>query len=265
MHPDSTGIDGDSGPVPSGDAAHVAELLERLDALLAAPADTVSPALLRELRDALVQLKDEALAIHSRYDSLFNAVPDPISIIDPDGRVLDLNSAGLNAYRRPRDEIVGKLVHVINPDLPADHMAPVMDALARGETYVVEVENMRADGSRFPVEVHSAGFQDGAHRRVIAVARDLTHRREAEMNYHSLLVAIDKGVLFQGDDGRVLSGNGAAYRILGLDEGQEMQTALRWQDWLVIDHRGFPISFRDMPPLRALASGRIVESTLLGL
>src|SRR5688572_18824945 len=265
MHPDSTGIDGDSGPVPSGDAAHVAELLERLDALLAAPADTVSPALLRELRDALVQLKDEALAIHSRYDSLFNAVPDPISIIDPDGRVLDLNSAGLNAYRRPRDEIVGKLVHVINPDLQADHMLPVMDTLGRGETYVVEVENMRADGSRFPVEVHSAGFQDGEHHRVIAVARDLTHRREAEMNFESLLVAIDKGVLFQGADGHPRSANAAAYRIFGIDEGQDIASALVWKDWLVIDHRGWPILFKDMPPQRALATGRIVASTLLGL
>ena len=265
MHPDNPGIDGEPRDAPAGAGDRVAELTGRIDALLGAPGQPAPPELLRDLREALESLRADAQAIHSRYDSLFNAVPDPISIIDPDGRVLDLNTAGEKAYRRPRDEIVGKLVHVINPDLPPDHMAPVMDALGRGETYVVEVENMRADGSRFPVEVHSAGFQDGPNRRVIAVARDLTHRREAELNYHSLLVAIDKGVLFQGEDGHILSGNGAAYRILGLDEGQDMHTALRWQDWLVIDHRGWPIRFGDMPPMRALASGRLVESTLLGL
>ena len=43
-------------------------------------------------------------------------------------------------------------------------MAPVWEALNRGDTYVVEVTNMRADGTRFPVEVHSAGFDTRATR-----------------------------------------------------------------------------------------------------
>src|SRR5690606_6618403 len=32
-----------------------------------------------------------------------------------------------------------------------------------------------------------------------------------------------------------------------------------------VDHRGWPLGFHEMPPMRALASGRLVESTLLGL
>ncbi len=82
--------------------------------------------------------------------------------------MLDLNKAGMAAYKRPREEIVGKPIDVLNPDLPRDHLAPVWEALNRGETYVIEVTNMRGDGTRFPVEVHSAGFvYDGrnAHRR----------------------------------------------------------------------------------------------------
>ena len=51
----------------------------------------------------------------------------------------------------------------LNPELPKDHMAPVLDALAEGESYVVEVTNMRADGTRFPVEVHSAAFDYDEH------------------------------------------------------------------------------------------------------
>ena len=264
MQRDTPRSDRDTSDVVHDGGTRVAGLIERIDAVLRG-AESATPELLRELRAGLQALHEDVDATHRRYDSLFNAVPDPISVLDAQGRVLELNDAGVRAYRRPRHEIVGRLVHVINPDLPADHMAPVMEALGRGETFVVEVENMRSDGSRFPVEVHSAGFQDGPHHNVIAVARDLSHRREAEMNYHALLVAIDKGVLFQGPDGAVRSANAAAFRILGLDEAQDIGEALRWQDWLVIDHRGWPIAFRDMPPMRALASGRIVESTLLGL
>ncbi len=265
MDPDSPRTDPAEADTSTSRRERDEALVARLRALIDNPAVQADPVLLAELRDCVDALQREAESLRLRYDALFDAVPDPVSIISPEGRILDLNRAGEKAYSRPREEIVGKLVHVINPDLPRDHMGPVLDALARDETYVIEVNNMRGDGTRFPVEVHSASIQDGPQRNIIAVARDLTRRREAELNYHALLAAIDKGVLFQADDGQVLSGNAAAFRILGLDEGQDIVSALRWQDWLVIDHRGYPLGFREMPPMRALSSGMIVESTLLGL
>lgn len=259
-------------PEPSGDPVDAARrrggddpLVARLEAIISAGGQGGDPIFLSELLAHVRGLQREADSLRRRYTSLFDAVPDPVSIIDPQGRIIDLNKAGERAYRRPRGELVGQLVHAINPDLPRDHMQPVLEALSRNETYVIEVNNMRADGTRFPVEVHSASFRDGPHQHIIAVARDLTRRREAEQNYHALLVAMDKGVLFQDVDGSILSGNAAGLRILGLDDGPESVRRLRWEDWLVIDQRGHPLSFRDMPPMRALATGQIVESTLLGL
>ncbi|PZO11044.1 MAG: PAS domain S-box protein [Lysobacteraceae bacterium] len=254
-------------PGPSVDVRRSRDnpLVAQLETLINTPGAVADPVFLSEVLACLHGLQREADSVRRRYVSLFNAVPDPISIIDADGRIVDLNRAGEKAYQRQRGELIGKLVHAINPDLPANHMQPVLEALGRDETYVIEVNNTRSDGSQFLVEVHSATFQDGPHRHVIAVARDLSRRREAELNYHALLVAIDKGVLFQGFDGRVLSANPAAYRLLGLDEGLDVAASLRFDDWLIIDHRGYPIRFRDMPPLKALASGQIVESTLLGL
>ncbi len=264
MEQDSADKPGDAPDAPRRRGSD-APVIARLEALIAAGGDGADAVFLSELLAHLRGLQREADSLRRRYTSLFDAVPDPVSIIDAEGRIIDLNKAGERAYRRPRQDLVGQLVHVINPDLPRDHMGPVLEALARDETYVVEVNNMRADGTRFPVEVHSATFQDGPHRHVIAVARDLTRRREAEQNYHALLVAMDKGVLFQDVDGRILSGNAAAFRILGMDEGPESARALHWTDWLVIDHRGHPINFGQLPPMRALATGQIVESTLLGL
>ncbi|WP_188310352.1 PAS domain-containing protein [Arenimonas fontis] len=248
----------------AGPAVGEAGLLARLEALVAA-GEGADPALLGALLAELRQLRGEAERQRRRYLNLFNAVPDPVSILDQEGRILDLNRAGERAYQRPREEIVGKLVHVLNPDLPPDHMGPVLEALHGGDTYVVEVNNQRGDDSRFPVEVHSALFHDGPHQYIIAVARDLSRRREAEQNYRDLLDAMDKGVVFQGADGSILSANAAAHRLLGIPEGGDIVQDLRWQDWLVVDHRGWPIGFHEMPPMRALASGRIVESTLLGL
>ena len=265
MDQEPTNTETDTGPMAEARRSRDNPLVARLEALINAPGAPADPVFLSEVLAYLHGLQREVDSVRRRYESLFNAVPDPISIIAADGRIVDLNRAGEKAYQRPREQLIGKLVHAINPELPQDHMRPVLEALARDETYVVEVNNTRGDGSQFPVEVHSASYHDGPHHHVIAVARDLSRRREAELNYHALLVAIDKGVLFQGFDGRVLSANPAAYRILGLDEGLDVAASLRFDDWLVIDHRGYPTAFRELPPLRALASGKIVESTLLGL
>ena len=91
--------------------------------------------------------------------AIFDALPDPVCLLDEQGTVLDLNHAGTLAYQRSRQGVVGRPIHLLNPDLPPDHLQPVWDELNRGHSYQVEVTNMRSDGSRFPVEVHSAAVR----------------------------------------------------------------------------------------------------------
>jgi diguanylate cyclase (GGDEF)-like protein/PAS domain S-box-containing protein len=222
-------------------------------------------ALLREALDAMRAASADAETARMRYHALFDAVPDPVSIIDEHGIVLDLNKAGMRAYRRPREEIVGKTIEVLNPDLPKGHMGPVWDALGRGETYVIEVTNMRADGTRFPVEVHSAGFEHDGRQCLVAVARDLTQRREAEVRYRELMEAIDKGILIQNGENKLIYGNSAAMRLLGVAEGQSLADALQPEQWMIVCEDGHEMPPEQWPAQRALREGRTVDSTLLGL
>ena len=220
--------------------------------------------LLEQARDALAHSEEHAAAAQQRYQALFDAVPDPVSIIDWEGTVLDLNRAGLNAYRRPRSEIVGKPIHVLNPDLPRDHMGPVWEALGRGGSYVVEVSNMRGDGTRFPVEVHSAAFEQDGQKLIVAVARDLSGRRDAEMRLRELMETIDKGILVRDASGTIIHANAAAMRLFGIEQAQPLEDALSEAEWLVIDEYGRPLALDDRPFMRALRTGHQVESTVLG-
>lgn len=221
-------------------------------------------ALLREARDALLRSHADADNARRRYDALFHAVPDPVSIIDYDGIVLDLNRAGMSAYKRPREDVVGRPIHVINPDLPADHMAPVVETLRRGDTYVIEVTNMRADGTRFPVEVHSAALQFDGRECLVAVARDLSGRRDAELRYRELVETLDQGILVQDAGGRYMFANAAAMRIFGIGKGKFLEDEMRPDNWLVIDEHGRELPPGQWPAQRALQWGRTIESTLLG-
>lgn len=222
--------------------------------------------LLARAASALERAHGEIEAERLRYRALFDAVPDPVSVIAFDGTVLDLNRAGMNAYNRPRDEIVGQPIDVLNPDLPRDHMLPVLDTLRRGDTYVVEVTNMRADGSRFPVEVHSANFHyEGREDVLVAVARDLSQRQEAEIRYRELMELIDKGIVIQDTAGRFVYGNSAALRVLGVGNRESLAEAMRDEHWLVLREDGSPMPLEEYPATRAMNTGRIIESTLVGM
>ena len=139
------------------------------------------------------------------------------------------------------------------------------DALARGNSYVVEVTNMRADGSRFPVEVHSARFHEDGAPRIVAVARDLSARVEAERRYRSLVESIDLAVTVQDESGRVHYMNSAAGRIFALDPGEERTTALEWSDWLVLDENGVELPVERYPLSRALREERTISGAVIGL
>ena len=267
-------------PAPPGQALETAAALAALDAALSdaglgGPSldgtvldgtflNSSTRALLQRARDALEASSRDAMAAALRYHALFDAVPDPVSIIDAQGIVLDLNKASMAAYRRPRDEIVGQPIHVLNPDLPRDHLKPVWETLNRGETYVIEVTNMRADGTRFPVEVHSAGFDHAGQRCIVAVARDLSGRRDAEMRYRELMETIDQGVLVRDANGRVVHANVAAMRLFGIPSGESVDQALHSSHWLIVDEHGQELPEHLRPAPRALRSGQLVASTVLG-
>ena len=223
-------------------------------------------ALLTQIRETLTQVRSALSSERDRYRALLDAVPDPVSILSWEGTVLDLNKAGETAYRRPRADIVGKLIETLNPDLPAGHLGPVHETLRRGETFVIEVTNMRADGSRFPVEVHSAAFHEGGHTRIVAVARDLSARHEAESRYTGLIEGIDKAVALHDAEGRLHYMNAAGMRML--DVGRSGASLMRepdWQDWMVVDEDGRPLPFDQHPAARAMATGHAISSKVIGL
>ena len=239
------------------------------DALLQSAGDTTLPPhaieLLRQAAEALAESAAQTEAAQLRYRALFDAVPDPVSILSEDGTVLDLNRAGMAAYRRPRDQIVGRNIRVLNPELPRDHMNPVWEKLNRNETYVIEVTNMRGDGTRFPVEVHSANLVFDGRKSLVAVARDLSGRHEAELRYRELMEVIDKGIVVQDHSGRMVYGNGAAMRIFGVGEGKRLDEELQGKYWRIVDAHGRELAPEDLPSMRALATGTVMESVLLGL
>ncbi|KAF1718636.1 PAS domain S-box protein [Pseudoxanthomonas yeongjuensis] len=262
MRPPADPADPGARPTCEAVAATLASLQE---ALAGSALDPALRALLEQAQLALHASLAETDEARLRYRALFDAVPDPVSILAEDGTVLDLNKAGMAAYKRPREEIVGKNINVLNPELPHDHMGPVWETLNRGETYVIEVTNMRADGTRFPVEVHSANLVYDGRKSLVAVARDLSGRRDAELRYRELMEVIDKGIVVQNQAHEIVYANRAAMRIFGVGEGKRMDEELSLDHWRIVDQHGREMARDALPSYRALSTGQVVESQVLGM
>lgn len=264
-------IEVDSSP-DAGDAKAVAAIAS-LETLRSGMTSGTSPELaLREAVQALRTMQLELAASRQRTASLFDAVPDPITVLDLDGNILDANSAACDAYGRSREQLSELNVRDLNPTLPADRMDEVKRSHAVGDLFLHETVNTHGDGSLFPVDVHSAVFMDRGEPRVLAVARDVSRRRAAEdelraseARYRLLLQVMDKGVIAQDVAGRLISANPAACRILGLEERELTGPANDFEQWHVVDENGRRLQREELPGNRAISERRTIESTLLGV
>jgi diguanylate cyclase (GGDEF)-like protein/PAS domain S-box-containing protein len=196
--------------------------------------------------------------------TLLDAMPDAVSVLDWNGTVLDVNATAIAALQRPREAIVGKRLDALHPDLPRNFLAPLHDALDRGETHLVAATYQRGDGTRFPVEVHSARVDLDGAPCILAVARDLSDRAQDEVHYRELMEVVDKGIIVRDADGHIIYANAAATRLFGVRPGRRLDDELRPSQWEVIDEDGNALHGDELPSFRALRTGRIVDSTVYG-
>jgi PAS domain S-box-containing protein len=116
------------------------------------------------------------------YRAVFEAAPDGIILVGPDGSIRDVNPCALRMFGYERGEIVGRRVEILVPrELQrkhVDHRQGYMESpRARPMGVGLELRGLRKDGSEFPVEISLSPVPDDEGRYVISIVRDLTERR----------------------------------------------------------------------------------------
>ena len=117
-----------------------------------------------------------------RYRDCFENAKDAIYIHDLNGRYLMVNKAGEELIGYSRDEIMRmRICDVVSRgDLDRIH-ARLKKKIADHSPTIYEVEAIRKDGSRVPIEVSSRLlYENGVPVAVQGSARDITERKRAE-------------------------------------------------------------------------------------
>jgi PAS domain S-box-containing protein len=175
----------------------------------------------------------------ARLRIIIDTDPDCVSIVSPDGRLLDVNPAGLALLEASSlDEVRGRPLRELMAPEDHDRYVAMEARVAAGEVASDEFTWVGLRGTRCCVELHAAALLDkGRTIGVLGIARDVTDRRSteaalrgAERRYRRLVDSNIIGVLIPHVDGRILEANDRFLGMVGRTQAEVRAGTLRWGD-----------------------------------
>jgi PAS domain S-box-containing protein len=141
-------------------------------ALLSDVADLASIA----IRNA--ELYDRARQAERRYESLFDKGSDPVLVLDPQGRVLDMNRQAVEVFGRAREETLGLALSDLLEISPGECRACITQTL-EGQHSTLGVKLSTPAGVR-TLEAHMVRIEYGDREAIQWIGHDITEQVELE-------------------------------------------------------------------------------------
>jgi PAS domain S-box-containing protein/putative nucleotidyltransferase with HDIG domain len=173
---------------------------------------------------------EEALrGSEASYRGLFDTVGEAIYILDRGGHFLDINMGAASMYAYPREVLIGKTPEFVSAPGKNDlaEVARLVQRAFEGEPQQFEFWGLRSGGEIFPKDVRLYRGEYFGQEVVIALARDITERanaeeriRQSEKKYRELFQVNKDGIAIfplnpYGPPGAFVELNTAAHQMLG--------------------------------------------------
>ncbi len=181
---------------------------------------------LRQWQHVIERRRAEAALRESekRFRTVVDQAADAMFVHDLDGRIIDVNQQACDSLGYTREELLGRRVPNVDAELMSrDGMKNAWSRLAPRRPITVEGIQQRKDGTTFPVEVRLGLVELGGRRAILALARDITERRqtEIEMNrlrnlFKNMIDSMPSVLVGVNSEGRVTHWNSEAQRVTGV-------------------------------------------------
>ena len=175
-------------------------------------------------------VEDEVRDTDRRLQGIIGNQPECVNVLDADGRLLEMNAAGL---RMIEADSVGRVLGESMVNLVAEPHRAAFRALnervCRGERGTLEFEIVGLKGTRRWLETHAVPFQDAAtgHNHLLGITRDITDRRrveqalrDSERRFQLFMDLVPAQAWIRDIEGRYLYVNSRYAGAHGLDPAQ---------------------------------------------
>ena len=174
---------------------------------------------------AVAELEREAvMAQLRRFRFALDSSADQIFVIDPVAmRFVDVNERACRDLGYERDTLLTMGPQDIKPSHTIASLRSEFEKILSGaeSRLVLETEHRSKSGELIPVEVLLRGFKTDAKTHLIAAARDIAHRREAEasrIKFEAIFEQANDGIMLaDSETRRLILANGVVARMLGYE------------------------------------------------
>jgi PAS domain S-box-containing protein len=173
------------------------------------------------------QLEEALHDSMGKITAIVNTAVDGIITIDERGKVETFNAAAEQIFGYRAEDVIGRNINILMPEpYHSEHDGYLGAYLETGHAKIIgygrEVEGLRKDGSRFPMELAVSGMSVGGRRMFTGIVRDITERKQLEEALHDSMgkitaivnTAVD-GIITIDEHGKVETFNAAAEQIFG--------------------------------------------------
>ena len=146
----------------------------------------------------LEEVNKAAIANKERIDSILQASPDGICVIDAEGIIIMVNHSMQNLFGYSAEEMTGINVKKLIPDDLEDRHHKALELVVSGNEPkimgkgAVEVRGCNKSGETFPMELSLSQIGSGQDSLFVGIIRDITERKKAEQAMHEVYQIFDQ-------------------------------------------------------------------------
>ncbi len=220
-----------------------------------------------ELQQARLELERSL----NQYTDLYDFAPAGYFTLDQKGIILKVNLTGSRMLEMERSRIINQRFerYLIAECKPA--FSSFLEEVFQNQNQeTIEIALQKEGDREFHVHVEAIVFENRRECRIALV--DITAQKqseqklqESELKYRSLYETMSQGVVYQDSDGKFISANPAAERILSTPFEQMKGNTPKDLNWLTVHEDSSDFPEETHPAMVALRIGEPVENAVMGL
>ncbi|AZB44996.1 bifunctional diguanylate cyclase/phosphodiesterase [Bacillus sp. FJAT-42376] len=138
------------------------------------------------------RFEHQSIQSERKFRSVFESANDAIILADAKGLILSWNEGAERMFGYREADVTGRNLQVIIPDEYKEaHQKGMNRYLSTGEERVVgktvELEGLKKDGSRFPIELSLASWKEDNKVYFSSIIRDITERKKNEKRINQMV------------------------------------------------------------------------------